>query len=87
MDIDEIRRIKTELINDYQQVITDLGYSMANGISKKNDQFSLEIRLQPLEGAVHPIPDDLFFRIKSLIGKEYKGAPVNIKYIGIPKKP
>jgi len=83
MDIEKIRDIKHAYHTTYSPKVEAEGYTMALGIGRNDDGFTLEVRLQPKVGSPDPIPADLLERIKNeVLENPYEGTPVNITYVG-----
>lgn len=76
--------VKNPFKVEYMEKVRSEGYNLALGIGWKEDNYSLEVRLQPLGGSLDPIPQDLFDKIKNeILPEQYKGAAVNVVYVGI----
>ena len=58
---------KKKFLKKYSTKVEDEGYSMALGFGLKDDNHTLEVQLQPLEGSPDPINDDLLDLIKNEI--------------------
>lgn len=69
MDLKEFKeKVKIPFRTEYEPKVKAEGYSMNLGIGRgSKGDYSLEVRLQPLEGSPDPIADDLFDRIKNEI--------------------
>ncbi len=60
------------------------GIGLAEGLEQK---VCLAVRLSPLLGSPDPIEDDLLARIKTeILTDNYKGVPLDIKYLGMIRK-
>ena len=85
MDIKEFTaNVKNPFKVEYTEKIRSEGYTMGLGVGFRENNYSLEVRLQPLAGSPDPIPKDLFERIKTeILPDQYKGAVVNVVYVGV----
>lgn len=85
MDVQEfITQVKNPFKAEYTEKVKSEGYNMALGIGFRENNYSLEVRLQPLAGSLDPIAPDLFDKIKKeILPEQYKGAAVNVVYVGI----
>ncbi|MBU0470722.1 MAG: hypothetical protein KKA62_00425 [Nanoarchaeota archaeon] len=87
MDIKDFKeKVKKPFHAEYKEKVKSEGYNMALGIGFWENNYSLEVRLQPLENSPDPIPTDLLDRIKNeILPSRYEGAVVNVEYIGVIK--
>ena len=85
-DTKDYNSIKKKLLEEKRADVAALGYNLACGLGKVEEKFSLEARLQPLDGSPDPISEDVFARIKSDLEKYLRdnneSVPLNIVYLG-----
>lgn len=76
MDFQEfIEQVKIPFKAEYKEKVKSKGYDMSLGVGFGKENYSLEVRLSPLEGSLDPILTDLFDGIKKeILPEQYKGG-------------